>query len=49
MFKEESRSQYAQSSRGKGTGMVHEVREMAEGQVVWNLTIHGKDFALYSK
>lgn len=49
MFKEELRDQYGQSSGGKGTGMVHEVSEMAEGQVVWNLTIHGKDFPLYSK
>lgn len=49
MFKEESRGQYAQSSRGKGTGMVLEVREMAEGQMVWNLAIYGKDFVLYSE
>lgn len=33
----------------RGPVMAHEVREVTEGQMVWSLANHAKDFAFYSE
>lgn len=33
----------------RGPVMAYEVREVTEGQMVWSLANHGKDFEFYSK
>ena len=33
----------------RGPVMANEVREVTEGQMVWSLAGHGKDFAFYSQ
>lgn len=33
----------------RGKVMAHEVRDVAEGQMVWSLTGHGEDVEFYSE